>query len=188
MKNCNSMSLTPAGVLILLVGLLLLSGCSKSKSWTEEVLLSDGRIIEVIQKRRCEGDCIERESWLTIRLSETDNKEVTWNEKLVPLLFNAFKGKLYVAALPPTSREYDLYGRPEPFYLCFRWDAGGWKRIGIQEVPVEIHDANLVIDGGLVNVKRLELKYKALMNGDAGYANAPHLKRITPSYRSNFSR
>ncbi len=192
MKVESNLSLTPgtaAGVALLLaLGFLLLTGCTNTKSWTEEVLLSDGRIVEVTQKRRCEGDCIERESWLTINLPETDNKDVTWNEKLKPMLINVSNKKLYVVGRPATGREYDLYGRPEPFYLCFRWGDDGWKRIDIHEVPVDIHDANLVIDGALVNVTRLELKYKTRMNSDAGYANAPQLKRIVPTYRSNFSR
>ena len=174
--------------LLTLTVLLNLFACSEMKSWQEEVKLSDGRVIEVTQKRRCEGDCIERESWLSVRLPETGEKKVTWNEKLVPMLVNVFNGKLYVVGIPPTGREYDLYGRPEPFYLCFRWESEGWKRVKIADVPIEIHDGNLVIDGGLVNIKRVDLAIKKMMNSDAGYINATELKRIEPKYRSNFSR
>ena len=104
------------------------------------------------------------------------------------MLVNVFNGKLYVVGRPPTEREYEIYGRPEPYYLCFQWENKGWKRVKIADVPEQIRDGNLVIAGGLVTFKNLSLTDKKIMNNDVGFINAPQLKRIEPNYRSNFSR
>jgi hypothetical protein len=74
--------------LVLLIGFLLTT-CSDTKKWHEEVQLLNGRIITVTQQRRydsvsdsSQSGSIPREFWLTLKLAETDNKETTWHEKV----------------------------------------------------------------------------------------------------------
>ena len=143
--------------LILMMGVSM-SACSDAGSWQEEVKLSDGRVITVTQKRRYEnvytgqnfGD-LPRESWLTFKLPEFGEQEVTWHENLKPLLLNIQQGKLYVIGRPFTEREFREYGRPFPEYVPYRYEAGLWKRIPFNEIPEAIYDTNLLINNSPPN-------------------------------------
>jgi hypothetical protein len=171
-----------------------LTACSNTLSWQEEVKLNDGRLIVVTQKRRCDSaytggnmaSCIEREAWLSFSLPEPGGREVEWRENLSPLVLNVHNGKFFIVGTPPTGREFNLYGNPQPPYLGFKLEGTQWKRIPFAEIPVEVYDTNLVIDGMFVKTKYLTLAEKngPKMNGNPGYP--PYFKRIDPSNKSNF--
>jgi hypothetical protein len=141
-----------------IIGLVLamgvsMSGCADTLSWQEEVKLLDGRIIVVAQKRQYERAYngsnfggVPRESWLTLKLPETGNQEITWHEKLKPSNLNIANGKLYIVGIPPTSREFYLYNKPRPPYIGYVFENKAWQPIPFNEIPVDIYDMNLSID------------------------------------------
>ncbi|MGH7963690.1 MAG: hypothetical protein ACRERD_18010 [Candidatus Binatia bacterium] len=179
-------------------GLIMTSGCEHSfardagfRTWQEEVRLNDGRVIVVAQKRRCEGaytgqnlaSCIERESWVTIRLPEFGNQEIVWNEKLYPMVLNVHEGQLYVVGGFPTEGEFRLYGKPKPAYVGFRWENGHWKRIAFTEIPKAIYDTNMVIDLPPKGTQLLALSQKESRDMNANPEYPKQYKRIDPSYK-----
>lgn len=146
-----------APLFFLLVGTSITS-CTgaDTKSWQEEVKLLDGRIIVVHQRRLFEGAYngsnyggVPRESWLSVKLPETGNQEITWHERLVPSHLNVVQGKLYIVAQPPTTREYFLYDQPRPPYIGYVFENNVWRRIPFNEIPIAIYDTNLSLDSEL---------------------------------------
>jgi len=186
-----------ARLVLILVGFTALPGCARDagfRTWQEEVKLNDGRVIVVTQKRRCESaytgaemaPCISRETWLTIKLPEFGDKEIVWNEKLKPMVVNVHQGQLYVVGRPPTGREFDLYGKPQPPYIAYRWKEGIWERMPLVEIPEAIYDANMIIDLPPKETKFLTIiqKESSEMNGAPEYRKPT--KRIDLNYKSNF--
>ncbi|HLP97602.1 MAG TPA: hypothetical protein VK149_04070 [Sideroxyarcus sp.] len=176
---------------LVLASLLLLGGCSNTGSWEEEVKLSDGRVITVTQKRRYDGvytgqnfGDLPREFWLTFKLPEFGEQEITWHENLRPQVLNMYQGKLYVVGIPFTEREFRQYGSPFPEYVPYRYESGQWKRIPFSEIPEVIYDTNLLIANGAPNgakfvtfsMKEDEMKDDTLMEHD---------KKISATYKSS---
>ena len=166
----------------------------KYVTWQEEVKLNDGRVIVVTQKKRCEGaytgkefaKCIAREAWLTINLPEFSSKEIVWHERLSPKIVNIHEGKLYVVGIPPTCLEFDFYGKPQPDYIGFIFESGGWRRIPFNKIPKAIYDTNL-LTAGLppegTEYLTLERKQSKEINGKPTISK--HIKRIDPTFKSN---
>lgn len=123
----------------------MLGGCANTITWQEEVKLLDGRVITVTQKRRIDANQIPREFWLTFRLPEFGDKEITWYENLGPHVLNVYQGKLYLVGSPFTEREFRQYGKPMPSYIGYRYESGQWQRIPFNEIPEAIYDTNLLI-------------------------------------------
>lgn len=130
---------------VLLASVPLVGGCGgNTGSWQEEVKLLDGRVITIAQKRRYEGR-VPREHWMTFKLPEFGNQEITWHENLLAQVLNVYQGKLYVVGTPFTEQEYRQYGKPYPVYVPYRYEAGQWQRIPFNEIPVAIYDTNLLV-------------------------------------------
>jgi hypothetical protein len=182
-------------------GLMSFSACSTAPDfviWQEEVRLNDGRVVVVTQKRKCEGAytggnyayCIAREAWLTINLPQFSAQEIVWHEHLQPMILNIYEGKLFVVGTPPSEQEFHLYGSERPPYFGFVWDGGNWKRIPFKEIPEQIYDSNLLMNGvgippsGMTYLP-LDKKESREMNGDLTLGK--EYKRIDPSYGSNFN-
>jgi len=173
---------------IVLVSMPMLGGCSDSKSWKEEVKLQDGRVITITQKRRYESvytgsntGNLPREFWLTFKLPEFGDKEITWHENLMPQVLNVYQGKLYVVGTPFTEREFRQYGKPYPEYVPYRYDAGQWQRIAFTEIPVAIYDTNMWIDiEPENNSKFISLAIKATEMKDDSLPDP--VKRISPNF------
>lgn len=180
-------------VALLLLGLAL-RGCSDTLTWKEEVRLSDGRVVVVTQKRRYEGvytghnfGKIPREAWLTIRLPEFGDQDITWHEKLGPLVVNIHQSKLYVVGWPPTAYEFRLYGKYDPPYRAFIYENRQWRAIPIETVPAAIYDVNLWVDNSPPNdTGFVSFADKAKEKRDPTLSNK--YKRIDPSYVSNFDK
>ena len=169
----------------------MLPACSNNVTWQEEVKLSDGRVIVVTQKRLCEGtyngssysSCIPRDAWLTLNLPELGKDDVTWNARLDPMVLNVHQGQLYIVGTPPTKREFDFYGRPQPHYLAYKFQNGQWQRTDFNEIPEVIYDTNLLLDLPPKKMKLVTLSAKASqeMNGDGGYTRDQ--RRVDPNYK-----
>lgn len=191
MKNAINLKRMPV-ILIRALSILILggsmSGCADTLTWQEEVKLSDGRVIVVTQKRRYEsvytgqdfGSAV-REVWLTFKLPEFGDKDIVWREKLKPRILNLHNGKLYIVGFPPTGREFDLYGKPKPSYIGFRYQAGSWLRIPFAEIPVAIYDTNMWIENAPPNKSgRISLADKAKEMQDQELDKLH--KRIDPNF------
>lgn len=178
----------------MMLGLMLavvpvLGGCGNNiGSWQEEVKLLDGRIITITQKRRYENvydgqssGKLPREFWLTFKLSEFGDQEITWHENLLPHVLNVYQGKLYVVGLPWTALEFHQYGNPNPSYLGYRYESGQWQRIQFNEIPVAIYDTNLLIATELSS----DVKFVSFARKAAEIANdrlRDNQKRIDPKH------
>lgn len=175
--------------ILVAVGLstLVLSGCSRTAQWKEEVRLSDGRTVEIEQKRRYEDldHSPVRESWMFIKLPEFSNDTIIWNEKLSPLVLNVHAGKLYAVGIPPTGLEFRLYGKPQPAYVGFKYESGKWGRIPFEEIPSEIYVTNLLItDAPPPATKMIGVQAKREEQESASIS--PFQKQIDPKFSSNF--
>ena len=178
---------------LLMIGLgTSINGCADNTlTWKEEVKLLDGRVIVVEQKRKYEraynGDNyggVPRESWITIKLPETNNIETTWHEKLNPSNLNVVNGKLYIVAQPPTAREFYLYNKPRPPYIGYVFENNTWRRIAFEEIPVEMYDMNLSIDSErYIQSGRVTLAIQAKILKRPTISK--HHKRIDPTYKSS---
>ena len=165
-------------------GLMNLSACSNTFSWDEEVKLLDGRVITVQQTQQFE-DAMPRDVWVRFKLPEFDTKEIVWHEALRAMVLNVYQGNLYIVGRPGTGIEYKRYGRPEPYYIGFRYEKGLWVRIPFNEIPTAIYDTNMWFDNmGIYKIKHLSLEEKNRRIFGDGYT--PDLKRINPKHISNF--
>ena len=177
----------------LMAGLVSLGGCN-TVSWREPVRLLDGRVIEVKQQNRVEkavwflghngrSGPLAREFWLTVKLPETGNESVTWHQHLEPMVLNVFQGKVYIVGTPPTEREFLMYQKPRPPYIGYVLEGGIFHRMPFEQIPVEIYDANLALDGhrytsfGRITLEEKDRKLKG--------PDMPRIfRRIDPKYRS----
>jgi len=169
----------------LLASMPMLAGCGNNIiTWQEEVKLLDGRVITVTQKRRIEGN-IEREAWLTFKLPEFSDKEITWHENLDTMVLNVYQNKLYIVGIPGTIIEYKQYGRPEPKYIGYRFDKAQWTRIPFSEIPVAIYDANMYPENmALARLGKVSISDKdEIFKDDRWQA---HQRKIDPNYKSKF--
>jgi len=174
---------------------LLLTGCSKTVQWEEEVKLNDARVIVVTQKKRCDGGdykaktsatCVARETWLTIKLPEFSDKEIVWHEGLNPMVLNIHQGRLYIVGRPPTSLEFRTYGASNPPYFGFRWDNDAWTRIPFSEIPEAIYDTNMLIENIPKNrTNFLTLAQKNSLEENGALTKPPPLHRIDPKHTTS---
>lgn len=178
---------------VLLASVPLVGGCGDNTlAWKEEVKLLDGRVITITQKRRYEGvytgqdyGSVVREAWLTFKLPEFGNQDITWHENLKPRILNLHNGGLYIVGVAPTGLEFDQYGKPRPPYIGFRYQAGKWLRIQFTEIPEAIYDTNLWIENVPPNKSgHVSFADKAAEMRDAELRK--HHKKIDPNYQSNF--
>lgn len=156
---------------------LALTGCAGgSRYWKEEVVLPDGRML-VVERWQKLGNPLNREIpdlkfgppvvgyGLDIPIPGM-NKTVRWeaDRSLSPLAIGIKGTTVYLAASPRTCPDYDRWGRPVPPYVFFKHEDGEWKRIGVEEFPEEIAQANLLVGAHAREV-------------DSGYVPADAVKR-----------
>jgi hypothetical protein len=134
-----------------LVVLLIFASLSRTISFEEEVLLSDGRKIVVKRSdrlaRACEGfSCDWSLEKAEIQLRVAGRNAPVWEaERLHPVLLDMdATGRVVILALPATCGEHVRLNKPIPPYVQFELDGAGWKRT----TPVRaLHgrEANLLI-------------------------------------------
>lgn len=149
-------------------------------TWKEEVMLNDGRVIVVEQKKRADRG-IAREAWLTISLPEFSAQPIVWHENLTPLIVNVDSGRLYVVGYPPTVVECRHYSDPRPFYVGFVWGGRTWNQIPFEEIPESIYTTNMLIEGfppSGTDLLTLEKKNSREVNNATGMS--PSFKRLNP--------
>ena len=180
--------------LLCVLGLQCLFSCSRSHTalaWREEVRLLDGRTITIGQKRNCEpgytgnvaGDCISRETWVTLDLPEFSSGQILWHENLFAIVINVYAGNLYVVGYPTLSQELVKYGNPKPPYVGYIWRKDHWERIPFAQIPTQIYETNVFTGNMPVEGNHLTVAQK---ESDAlGMRGNPRtvkfLNRIDPS-------
>jgi hypothetical protein len=126
-----------AGVLLVLGGLAYAWYDYRFPSWTEEVLLPDGRNIVVKQRR----DFIEgygtRKTWLKFSLPEMGGEQ-TWAENLMPAAIGVEDRRVYVLGMPRGPKQYSMYGGPRFFLVAFVWTNSSFQRVPVDQVPLSI--------------------------------------------------
>lgn len=181
----------PIRATALALSLATLAACGDAKvQWLEDVQLLDGRLIQVKQSRRCQGDpdsiprggvCITRDVKLTFRLSDFSAEEIIWHERLMPLVLNVFKSRLYLISRPRTQLEFNDYGNPNPIYVAYEYLAGTWRRIPFTEVPVELYDTNMIIqDVPKIKAKIITVAYKLSQTENGNGLLSNDFRRLNP--------
>ena len=170
---------------VLLASVPLVGGCGDNTlTWQEEVKLLDGRVITVTQKRRYDTDKMPREAWLTFKLPEFSNQEIVWHENLEVQVLNVYQDKLYVVGDPRGLREFRQYGAD---YVPYRYEAGQWVRIPLNEIPVAIYDTNMYPGNmALDRRKQVSVADKVEIFKDDRWD--PSQRRIDPNYKSRASQ
>jgi hypothetical protein len=107
---------------------------SRYPQWKETVQLPDGRTITVTQKRDYQGSYGSHQSWLRFELPETKG-EVTWNEKLYPVMLGVANEKVYVVGRPRGFAYISDYRRPKFMYVAFQLNGDKFERIPFLSVP-----------------------------------------------------
>jgi hypothetical protein len=122
--------------------------------WREEVALQDGRTLVVSRKTTMErgGETYGRiEGRRELRFTHPDTGAViVWENagavgsRLRPKLLDIDQGHVYLVAMAQAIRDYDELDCPTPPYFVFRYDAAGWTRIPIADLPARFDTANLL--------------------------------------------
>lgn len=119
--------------------------------WKEEVLLHDGRVIVVERSVKTGYVPVEMgqppgESDYTLTFMAADGRAVTWRagKSFDPMILDFVDGTAYVVARGSTGPDYEKHGCPKPPYFIFRYADGHWQRIEYEQLPHEIHRANLL--------------------------------------------
>lgn len=179
--------------LMFIASVLPLAACSDTVDWKEEVRMADGRVIIVEQKRKCAGGdfkasteatCVATEAWLGVKLPETGNQEVTWHERLKPLVLNVSQGNLYVVGFPDHPSEFRLYGATNPPYVGYVWRGTQWQRVPFEQIPPAIYDTNLLIHSiPKTRTKLLSLEVKGGPTANGSPRLPTYLRRIDPNFK-----
>lgn len=161
------------------LGLILMMGVSMSveaglfgfggTNWKEEVLLHDGSKI-IVERSVDRGGRHEigqqppiKEQSLLFTLPAT-NERILWKTEFSkdvgladfqPLLLDVLQGVAYVVTSPVGCLSYNKWGRPNPPYVVFKHEDNGWKRIPLQELPVEIKSPNMIFGSPDNHVEKL---------------------------------
>ena len=158
-------------------------------SWKEEVRLHDGTTL-IIERSQTRGGGHEigqevpiAEHKISFTLPGAD-EIVTWktassfdaNESfLILLALDVIKGVPYIATHPAGSVAYQKWGSPNPPYVFFKYNVKAWHQIPLEELPVEIKEANVVI-GIQTHARRLETH--------SGIVSAEEVKKINEEARN----
>lgn len=153
-------------------------------SWKEEVLLHDGTRI-VVDRWMKRGGRHEigqeppiKEQRLTFTAPRT-NENITWHDKptedvgsanFLPMMLDVHDGVVYLIALPMGCLSYNKWGRPNPPYVIFRYQAKTWDRVPLQELPNVLKTPNLIFSspdheakkagGSIVSAEAIRVLYE----------------------------
>jgi hypothetical protein len=103
-------------------------------SWTEEVLLSDGRMLNVHRRQEYVEGYGVRRTWLTFSLPEMGGKQ-TWSEWMYPAIVDVSGGKVYVVGYTPGFNQFGEYLNPRFQLVAYRWENKSFSRIPLLDVP-----------------------------------------------------
>ncbi len=178
------------------LGLILILGaslCACGSHWKEEVQLHDGSTV-VVERSHERGGRHEitsgppiKEQSIAFTLPGTTDV-ITWRDEysdvigsasFVPLALHLLRGTPYLVLSPYGCTAYNIWGRPNPPYVIFRYADTAWQRIQITEFPTEFKTINLVI--GTSNQEKNLSHWKTISSADVQSMNRYYRP---PEYRS----
>ena len=165
MNQCEGLSdAIRSFVSILLVGVSMsadaaLFGIGPDR-WKEEVLLHNGQKIIVKRSqtyggRHELGQPLPTKEHTIVFTPPGSDKTVTWTseygEELGRTNFNllavhVLRGTPYLVASPNLCLSYNKWGRPNPPYVFFKYDGKEWRRIPLDQLPLEFKTLNVAIN------------------------------------------
>jgi hypothetical protein len=117
---------------------------SKYPAWSEQVRLSDGRVVVVRQQH----DVHERggtvRHWMTIDLPELGGRH-EWSAQLMPQRVDVHDGKVYAYGLPRGPEQLERYHYPKFFMVAFMWSGKDFVRIPFMRVPAPLRERENVL-------------------------------------------
>ena len=137
---------------LLLMVLPALGGCSNMRhvEWTEDVKLSDGRMI-VVQRSEDYRRVVDpgagfRKGWLfqksiiTAELPAPVQRKVSWEGSLKPLVLDIEEDNtIYLVGVVATGAGRHEWDVPRnELYVVFRLTQGGWEHIPLAELPLSV--------------------------------------------------
>jgi len=152
-------------ILILNLGVTTVTACgfmgfSDTAKWKEEVLLHDGRKI-VVERWQKHGGRHEpgqqpgiKDHSITFTIPAT-KQTITWKDEYskeighsnFDLVAMHVSDRIpYLITTADGCLAYNKWGRPNPPYVIFKYEGNVWKRIYLQELPIEFKNINLVIN------------------------------------------
>jgi hypothetical protein len=124
---------------VIATSLAMVACAANEIKWTEEVKLSDGRVIQL--QRRVEltasGFPVQQRGVPNFYELCYPPMKVHWKSQrgYQPDVFDIVGGKAYVQVPITGCYECRVLGDPDPNALFFVWDSGKWKRIRYEEFP-----------------------------------------------------
>lgn len=156
-------------------------------SWSEEATLHDGSkmIVERSVQRGGRHEIGQRPAYkvqsLTFALPTT-NQRVKWVDEydederhtiFLPMLIEVSGGTAYLVASIMGCTAFNKLGRPNPPYVVFKYRDKEWKRVALQELPIEIEKPNLLSSSPDIEVEKLGREF----------ITAEMIQEIARSYR-----
>lgn len=171
-------------------------GLGEGDTWREEVLLHDGQKI-IVQRSQTYGGRHEigqsapaREHSIRFVMPNT-SREVTWTseygEGLGRTNFNLLalhikQDTAYLIVEPNLCLSYNKWGRPNPPYLIFKWEATAWSQLTMAELPQEFVDINLIVNNS--RIEEIQKESQATGYVPADYVKVMNGRLPQPQYRS----
>ena len=139
-------------VFFVLMAIPVMGACSNMKKveWTEDVKLSDGRII-VVQRsaeyRRVmdvgagfQRGWLFQKSSITADLPSPVQRKVSWEGSLSPLVLDILPDKVtyLVCTLGSGANRAEWKVPDHEFYVAFRLVSDGWQRIPLADLPLSV--------------------------------------------------
>jgi hypothetical protein len=176
-----------------------LSACSRPKEWTDEVLLHDGRTIEVKRSVYFHFGGGDLSTALTkypdqysLKAKNPDTgKVVHWSgeRKFAPILLD-FTNQVPYLVMVATHNNSDLgkYGCPEIPYVFLRYDEqrNDWHQLRPEEFPPTLLRANLLFDY-YPNATRLSKEEIDKYNRSSEFSSGGFMSRAIPKDFASWS-
>ena len=111
----------------------------------------------------------------------TTRQPVSWvdpgksGSRLLPILLDFDRGRVYLVRLPDTGPDYDGFGCPTPPYIVLSYDGTAWGRVPLTELPARFWKGNLL---GYYGAERLT-------RGSKNYVTAAQISTWLDEVRQN---
>lgn len=184
-ERSTEMGMRAARTVAVLLAIIVIGlGCSRGDGvlrWTEDVTLTDGRIVTLHREQCFDGGTAEDGSAMsgrmTIRLAHPDTgNPIIWDSPYAlttqALVLN--RGTVYLLIAPGVGTTVEAAGCPFPLTMVFRHTDSGWVQMPLEAMPVARVAANMVLDAkaSLVSIRGANYHLDAAAtSGAAGWAS-----------------
>ena len=142
-------------ILLCVVAVLALGGCSKSLKWTEDVLLPDGRTVTLTRYQEFKGwrdigeEATESDYWFEFKNPDTGER-VRWNgdrDLGTAALMMSEKTPYLLVVVWFGGGKYRL-NCPNPPYFLYGYKNKQWEKVDLGEIPVKQFRSNMTFSPG----------------------------------------